>query len=45
MEQLTKTNRQNEILRLVSEKEIKTQEEVAEELRELGFKVTQATVS
>lgn len=40
-----KTNRQNEILRLISSGDIETQEELASELRALGYKVTQATVS
>lgn len=40
-----KTNRQNEIIRLISSQDIRTQEELASELRELGYKVTQATVS
>ena len=40
-----KTKRQNEILRLISSADIETQEELAAELRNLGYKVTQATVS
>ena len=40
-----KTDRQNEILRLIENEEIETQEELANRLREIGFKVTQATVS
>ena len=40
-----KTNRQNEIIRLISSQDIRTQEELASELRALGYKVTQATVS
>ena len=40
-----KTNRQDAILRIINTREIETQEELAEALRELGFKVTQATVS
>ena len=40
-----KTKRQNEICRLISSKDIETQEELASELRALGYKVTQATVS
>ena len=40
-----KTKRQNEILRIISAADIETQEELASELRSLGYKVTQATVS
>ena len=40
-----KTDRQNEILRLIETEEIETQEELANRLREMGYKVTQATVS
>ena len=40
-----KTTRQNEILQLISDREIETQEELAEALREKGYQVTQATVS
>jgi len=40
-----KTNRQDAILRIINTREIETQEELAEALREQGFKVTQATVS
>ena len=40
-----KTKRQNMILKLVSEKNIATQEELQQELRSRGFDVTQATVS
>ena len=40
-----KTKRQNEILRLISSADIETQEELVSELRNLGYKVTQATVS
>lgn len=40
-----KTTRQNEILQLISDREIETQEELAEALREMGYQVTQATVS
>ena len=40
-----KTTRQNEIIRLITAGDIETQEELASELRALGFKVTQATVS
>ena len=40
-----KTKRQNEIVRLITTEDIETQEELASELRSLGYKVTQATVS
>ncbi len=40
-----KQRRQNEILRLIAEHRIGTQEELALRLREAGFDVTQATVS
>lgn len=40
-----KEYRQNEIMSLISEKEIETQEELLEALRSKGFKVTQATIS
>ena len=40
-----KTKRQNEIIQLISAKDIDTQEELASELRAKGYKVTQATVS
>ncbi len=40
-----KTKRQNEIIQLISAKDIDTQEELATELRTKGYKVTQATVS
>ena len=40
-----KTKRQNEIIRIISSADIETQEELASELRSLGYKVTQATVS
>ena len=40
-----KTKRQNEIIRLIQNGDIETQEELASELRALGYKVTQATVS
>lgn len=40
-----KSSRQNEIIQLISSRDIETQEELAAELRELGYKVTQATVS
>lgn len=40
-----KSKRQNKILEIISEKDIETQEELAEELKIAGFDVTQATVS
>ncbi len=40
-----KTDRQAEILRIIGETEIDTQEELAQQLRKKGYKVTQATVS
>lgn len=40
-----KQKRQNEIIRLITEYKIGTQEELAMRLREAGFDVTQATVS
>ena len=40
-----KSKRQNEILDIISSKDIETQEELASVLRSLGYKVTQATVS
>ncbi|MDY5113046.1 MAG: arginine repressor, partial [Bilifractor sp.] len=40
-----KLERQTEILRLIHEYEIDTQEELARRLQENGFDVTQATVS
>ena len=40
-----KNNRQKQILSLISEHEITTQEELIEKLRESGYNVTQATVS
>ena len=40
-----KSSRQDEILRIIREKDVETQEELASELRETGYKVTQATVS
>ncbi len=40
-----KATRQEEILKLVSEEAIQTQDELINRLRELGYSVTQATVS
>ena len=40
-----KTSRQEEILQIIEENEIETQEELANLLRQRGYKVTQATVS
>lgn len=42
---MTKLSRQSEILKLIHQFEIETQEELAEKLNERGFRVTQATVS
>jgi transcriptional regulator of arginine metabolism len=41
----TKIKRKNEILRLISENVITTQDEILDDLKALGFNVTQATVS
>ena len=40
-----RSERQEEILAIISEQEIETQEELCEKLRERGYSVTQATVS
>lgn len=40
-----KTTRQNAILEIIRERDVDTQEELADELRKRDFKVTQATVS
>ena len=40
-----KTNRQKAVLELISKYEIETQGDLVSRLREMGFKVTQATVS
>ncbi len=40
-----KSSRQEEILQMIENNEIETQEELAARLREMGYKVTQATVS
>lgn len=40
-----KSKRQTEILRLIAEHEIETQEQMLEELRACGIKATQATIS
>ncbi len=40
-----KSNRQDEILKIISTREIEPQEDLAEELRRIGYRVTQATVS
>ena len=40
-----KTSRQEEILQIIESYEIETQEELANQLRARGYKVTQATVS
>ena len=40
-----KSERQNEIIRIITSNDIFTQEELAEQLRTLGYQVTQATIS
>mgnify|MGYP000818504494 CR=1 FL=1 len=40
-----KRNRQEAILRVISQYEVETQQELAQRLKEEGFEVTQATVS
>ena len=40
-----KAKRLNKILDIITTKNIETQEELAEELRKEGFKITQATIS
>ncbi|NLL30426.1 MAG: arginine repressor [Clostridiales bacterium] len=40
-----KSKRYEKILEIISKKDVETQEELAEELKEAGFDVTQATVS
>ena len=40
-----KRNRQEAILRVISQYEVETQQELAQRLKEKGFEVTQATVS
>lgn len=40
-----KRNRQEAILRIISQYEVETQQELAQRLKEEGFEVTQATVS
>ncbi len=40
-----KSKRQDEIVRLISSGDIETQEELVSQLRSMGYKVTQATVS
>lgn len=42
---MTRTDRQNKILELISSRSIETQEELVEELKSAGFDVTQATIS
>jgi transcriptional regulator of arginine metabolism len=42
---MKKYTRQSKILELINEKEIETQEELAQELKNAGIKVTQATIS
>ena len=45
MDNQQKAKRQNEIIRMVTSMELETQEQVASQLRERGYQVTQATVS
>jgi transcriptional regulator of arginine metabolism len=45
VETMSRSARHSKILELISEKEIETQEELAEELNKSDFTVTQATVS
>ena len=40
-----KATRQDDIIRIISSMEIETQEDLAKELRDLGYNVTQATIS
>lgn len=40
-----KSTRQDDIIRIISSRKIETQEELAGELRSLGYTVTQATIS
>ena len=40
-----KATRQDDIIRIISSRDIETQEDLARELRELGYNVTQATIS
>ncbi|HPT77897.1 MAG TPA: arginine repressor [Candidatus Atribacteria bacterium] len=40
-----KNKRQAQILKIINEKDIETQEELAEELKKLGMNITQATIS
>ena len=40
-----KTERHAQIIRLISQYDIETQEELAEKLNQAGFRVTQATIS
>ena len=42
---MTRINRQNKILELISSRHIETQEELVEQLKAAGFDVTQATIS
>ena len=45
MDNQLKNKRQNEIIQLITAQELETQEQVAEQLRIRGYRVTQATVS
>lgn len=42
---MARSARQSKILEMISTKEIETQDELARELREAGFEITQATIS
>ncbi|MCL2770927.1 MAG: arginine repressor [Firmicutes bacterium] len=42
---MARTLRQSKIIELISKQEIETQDELAFELRKLGFEITQATIS
>ena len=42
---MKKENRQNAIKNLIHEKELSTQEELADALKDMGYEITQATIS
>lgn len=42
---MARSSRQSKILELISTKELETQEELARELKNAGFEITQATIS
>ena len=42
---MARSSRQSKILELISTKEIETQDELARELKNAGFEITQATIS